>query len=127
MKLEYAVIIDKEGNIYAYQGSKTNLDITDRKLDNTVIMHNHPEVGSFGKEDFELLKANDKIKELRAVDREYNYSLQPLKELDITYNEIYIEGTQLAFETGQEIQHCTMEILKKRGYIRYERRRKRKS
>lgn len=127
MKSEYAVIIDKEGNIYAYQGSKTNLDITDRELNNTIITHNHPEVGSFGKDDFELLKANNKIKELRAVDSEYDYSLKLLKELDVTYNEIYVEGAQLAFETGDEIQHCTMEILKKKGYIRYERRRKRES
>ena len=127
MKSEFAVIIDTEGNIYAYQGSKTNLDITDRKLDNTVITHNHPEVGSFGKDDFELLKANNKIKELRAVDSEYNYSLKILKDIDVTYNEIYVEGAQLAFETGDDIQHCTMEALKERGYIKYERRRKRES
>lgn len=127
MKSEFAVIIDTEGNIYAYQGSKTNLDITDRKLDNTIITHNHPEVGSFGKDDFELLKANNKIKELRAVDSEYNYSLKILKDIDVTYNEIYVEGAQLAFETGEDIQHCTMETLKERGYIKYERRRKRES
>lgn len=127
MKSEFAVIIDTEGNIYAYQGSKTNLDITDRKLDNTIVTHNHTEIGSFGKDDFELLKTNNKIKELRAVDSEYNYSLKILKDIDVTYNEIYVEGAQLAFETGDDIQHCTMEILKERGYIKYERRRKRES
>ena len=127
MKSEFAVIIDTEGNIYAYQGSKTNLDITDRKLDNTIITHNHPEIGSFGKDDFELLKANNKIKELRAVDSEYNYNLQLLKAIDVTYNEIYMEGAQLAFETNDDIQHCVMEVLRERGYIKYERRRKRKS
>lgn len=36
MKTEYAVVIDKDGNIYAYQGYKTNLDITDRELNNTI-------------------------------------------------------------------------------------------
>lgn len=127
MKLEYAVIIDNEGNIYAYEGTKTNLDITDRELNNTIITHNHPEIGSFGKDDFELLKNNKKIKELRAVDSEYDYSLKLLKDIDVTYNDIYVEGAQLAFETGDEIQHCTMEALKERGYIKYERRRKRKS
>ena len=127
MKSEYAIIIDKDGNIYAYHGSETNLDITDRSLDNTIITHNHPEKGSFGKDDFELLKANDKIKELRAVDSEYNYSLQLLKAIDMTYNEIYMEGAQLAFETNDDIQHCVMEVLRKRGYIKYERRRKGKS
>lgn len=127
MKSEYAIIIDKDGNIYAYHGSETNLDITDRSLDNTIITHNHSEKGSFGKDDFELLKANDKIKELRAVDSEYNYSLQLLKAIDMTYNEIYMEGAQLAFETNDDIQHCVMEVLRKRGYIKYERRRKGKS
>lgn len=127
MKSEYAILIDKDGNIYAYHGSETNLDITDRSLDNTIITHNHPENGSFGKDDFELLKANDKIKELRAVDSEYNYSLQLLKAIDMTYNEIYMEGAQLAFETNDDIQHCVMEVLRKRGYIKYERRRKGKS
>ena len=127
MKSEYAVIIDNEGNIYAYEGTKTNLDITDRELNNTIITHNHPEIGSFGKDDFELLKNNKKIKELRAVDSEYDYSLKLLKDIDVTYNDIYVEGAQLAFETGDEIQHCTMEALKERGYIKYERRRKRKS
>lgn len=127
MKSEYAVIIDNEGNIYAYEGTKTNLDITDRELNNTIITHNHPEIGSFGKDDFELLKNNKKIKELRAVDSEYDYSLKLLKDIDVTYNDIYVEGAQLAFETGDEIQHCTMEALQERGYIKYERRRKRKS
>lgn len=36
MKLEYAVIIDEKGNIYVYEGIKTDLDITTRKLDNIV-------------------------------------------------------------------------------------------
>lgn len=125
MKTEYGVVIDKNGNLYAYIGAKTNLDITDRKLDNTIVTHNHPEIGAFGKDDFELLKANPKIKELRAVDSKYTYSLKLLKPIDISYNEIYIEGAQTAFETGDDIQHCVMEKLKEKGYVKYERKRKR--
>ena len=124
MPIEYGVLIDKNNNAYLYTGDKTNLKITDRKLDNVILTHNHPEIASFGKDDFELLKNNREIKELRAVDEEYDYSLNLLKKLDMTYNEIYIEGSQLAFETGDEIQHCIMETLKKKGYIKYERRRK---
>lgn len=124
MLIEYAVLIDKKGNIYAYKGEKTNLDITDRSLSDTIITHNHPEVGAFGKDDFNLLKENPKIKELRAVDNEYTYSLKLIKPLDITYNELYIKSSQLAFETGEEIQHCTMLKLKEMGYIKYDRTRK---
>lgn len=124
MLIEYAVLIDKKGNVYAYKGEKTNLDITDRNLSDTIITHNHPEVGAFGKDDFNLLKETPKIKELRAVDKEYTYSLKLVKPLDITYNELYIESSQLAFETGEEIQHCTMLKLKEMGYIKYDRTRK---
>ncbi len=124
MPIEYAILIDKKGNVYVYQGEETNLDITDRSLSNTIITHNHPEIGAFGKDDFNLLKENPQIKELRAVDKEYTYSLKIIKPLDITYNELYIESSQLAFETGEEIQHCTMLKLKEMGYIEYDRERK---
>lgn len=127
MPIEYAVLIDKEGNVYSYQGAKSNLDITDRSLDGSIITHNHPEVGSFGKDDYNLLYINPKIEELRAVDEEYTYSLKLIKPLDITYNELYREGMQIAFETGEEIQHCTMLRLQEMGYIKYERRRKSQS
>ena len=122
MKTEYGVLIDEEGNIYAYSGTETNLDITDRTLDNVILTHNHPEVSSFGKDDFELIKVNPKIKELRAVDKEYNYSLKLKKPIDISYNEIYIKGLQKAFETGEEPQHCAMLVLKEMVYINYDRR-----
>lgn len=124
MPIEYGVLIDEQGNVYVYKGNRYNLDISDRSLENVIITHNHPEIASFGKDDFELLKNNDKIKELRAVDSKYDYSLNVLKKIDMTYNEIYIEGVQLAFETQDEIQHCVMEKLKEKGYIKYERRRK---
>lgn len=126
MPIEYAVLIDDKGNVFVYIGSETNLIITDRKLNNVILTHNHPEIASFGKDDFNLLYDNPNIKELRAVDSQNTYSLKLIKPLNITYNELYIEASQLAFETGEEIQHCTMEILRKKGYIEYERRRKNK-
>lgn len=122
LKIEYAVLIDEKHNVYAYTGTQTNLSIKDKKLDKVILTHNHPEVGSFGKDDFELLKENPNIKQLRAVDSEYTYILEIIKPIDITYNEIYLKGSQIAFETGEEIQHCTMIALKEMGYIKYERR-----
>ena len=68
------------------------------------------------------MKANPKIKELRAVDEEYNYSLKLKKAIDIGYNEVYKKGLQKTFETGEEPQHCAMLILKEMGYINYDRR-----
>lgn len=124
MKIEYGVVIDEGGNVYAYVGTKTNLDITDRKLDNAIITHNHPEIGSFGKDDFELIKANPKIKELRAVDSEYTYSLKLLKTLDKDYNTFYRMSGDIMFKIQEEDQHCVMLKLKELGYIEYDRKRK---
>ncbi|MCI9000894.1 MAG: minor capsid protein [Clostridia bacterium] len=121
--IEYGVLIDEIGNVYAYTGDETNLAITDKSLEDTILTHNHPEIASFGKDDFELLKQNPKIKELRAVDKEYTYSLKILKELDITYNEFYGSGLDLKLKTGSDLQHCIMKKIAERGYVKYDRRR----
>ena len=123
-KIEYAVLIDKNLNVYAYTGDKTNLKISDRDLKDAILTHNHPEITSFGEDDFSLLKANQDIKELRAVDSRYDYSIKLLKDLNITYNEAYKEGLQLAIETGEELQHCVMKKISEKGYIKYDRTRK---
>lgn len=122
--IEYGILIDEDGNLFAYVGDEHNLSISDRSLDGVILTHNHPEIGSFGENDFNLLKENQGIKELRAVDKEYNYTLKILKPLDITYNEIYRDGLQLANDTNDEIQHSVMQILKERGYVEYDRTRK---
>lgn len=124
MPIEYAMLIDEKGDVYAYIGDKTNLNITDRKLDNAIITHNHPEIGAFGKDDYVLLYDNPKIKQLRAIDKNYNYKLELLKPLDITYNEIYRLSGEIMRETLEEEQHCVMIKLKELGYIEYERTRK---
>lgn len=124
MPIEYGVLIDNEGNIYAYQGTKHNLTISDRRLDNVIITHNHPEVGSFGKDDYDMLKDNPNIKELRAVDKEYDYSLKIIKSFDMTYNEIYRQSGDIMKDTMEEEQHCVMLKLKELGYIEYDRTRK---
>lgn len=124
MSIEYGVLIDNKGRVYAYQGTKDNLDITDRKLDNVILTHNHPEIGSFGKDDYYMLKENPNIKELRAVDKEYTYSLKLKKPLDKTYTEIYNQSGDIMMQTNEENQHCVMLKLKELGYIEYDRTRK---
>lgn len=122
--IEYGVLIDEKCNVYAYTGDKTNLAITDRSLKNVILTHNHPEIGSFGKDDYVLLYDNPNIKELRAVDNEYNYKLKLLKPLDKHYNEIYRESGDIMRELLDEEQHCVMLKLKELGYIEYDRTRK---
>ena len=120
-KKEFGFVIDKNNNVYKYSGDETNLSITDIILDGAIITHNHPEIASFGEDDFYMIQNNQKIKELRAVDNKYDYSLKLLKPIDISYNEAYRYGLEIAMETGDEIQHCVMLYLKKKGYIKYER------
>lgn len=124
MPIEYGILINNKGNVYSYIGDKENLKISDRSLKDVILTHNHPEIKSFGEDDFYMLKDNQEIKELRAVDSEYTYSLKILKKLDITYNEFYKKGLQLSLETGEELQHCIMKKIAEKGYIKYDRKRK---
>lgn len=124
MLIEYGIVIDEHGNVFAYTGTETNLNITDRSLDNVILTHNHPEVGSFGKDDYVMLYDNPKIKELRAVDKEYTYSLKLKKPLDKTYTNIYNQSGDIMINTGEENQHCVMLKLREMGYVKYDRERK---
>lgn len=125
MPIEYGVLINENNDVYAYQGTETNLDILDRSLDYVILTHNHPEVCSFGEDDYALLVENPKIEELRAVDKDYTYSLKILKLFDKPYNEFYRKGLDLAFRTNEETQHCVMLELEKEGYVKYDRTRNR--
>lgn len=122
--IEYGILIDENGNVFAYTGDEENISILDRSLDNTIITHNHPEIASFGKDDYVLLYDNPNIKELRAVDKEYTYSLKLKKPLDKTYTNIYNQSGDIMMNTGEENQHCVMLKLKELGYIEYDRTRK---
>ncbi len=125
MPIEYGVLIDENNDVYAYQGTETNLNICDRSLDNVILTHNHPEVCSFGEDDYVLLEKNPKIKELRAVDKDYTYSLKILKTFDKPYNDFYRKGLGLVYRTHEEVQHCVMLELEREGYIKYDRKRNR--
>lgn len=126
MPIEYGVLIDIKGEVYAYTGDKYNLSISDRSLEGVILTHNHPEIGSFGKDDYDLLKENKNIKELRAVDGEYTYSLKLKKPLDMSYTDIYRQSGDIMLNTKEENQHCVMLKLKELGYIKYVRKRKEK-
>lgn len=66
----------------------------------------------------------------RLVNEKYDYRLEVIKSIDnITYNQawlIFFLGgvTDVSdVENVEDMQHCIMQSLKKRGYIRYEQKR----
>ena len=130
LKHERAYVIDKSGKLYVSDGSASNVSIEGIDLTEATITHNHPPdengfTDSFGKDDFMFLSDHPEIKEMRAVNEKYTYSLRLLKPLDISYNEVECGGYDLAIKSGNydEPQHNAMEWLKKEGYIDYERKR----
>lgn len=62
----------------------------------------------------------------RLVNEKYDYRLEVIKSIDnITYNQAWLwGGTDVSdVENVEDMQHCIMQSLKKRGYIRYEQKR----
>lgn len=123
--IENVLIIDRFGGVYYAKGDTSSVDIGKADLAGAFITHNHPAAGgilSFGKDDFGFLKANQDIAELRCVNKEYNYSISVLKDMSgVVYNEIYREALWYNGKADYEAQHEAMEILRKRGYVRYAR------
>lgn len=114
-------MIDKSGKLYVSDGSASNVSIEGIDLTEATITHNHPPdengfTDSFGKDDFMFLSDHPEIKEMRAVNEKYTYSLRLLKPLDISYNEVECGGYDLAIKSGNynEPQHNAMEWLKRR-------------
>ncbi len=125
--VENALVIDRWGNMYYAQGDASSVNIGGIDLAGAFITHNHPadkEILSFGEDDFIFLREHQDIAELRCVNKWYNYTISVLKDMsEVIYNEIYKEAFQYCQKAGYEIQHETMEILKKRGYVKYVRKR----
>lgn len=121
--VENVIVIDKFGNVYHAAGSASSVDIGIMDLKGACITHNHPisnGVVSFGENDFYFLRENQEIKELRCVNKEYDYSISVLKDMsNVVYNDIYREALQYFQEEGFEVQHRAMEILNERGYVKY--------
>lgn len=125
-EFESAFVIQQNGDVIKFIGDDTSIKLYEVDLQNAIITHNHPPddgiYRSFGHDDFNVLK-NNNINRMRAVTLDYEYEVKKLKELDISYNEVYKEAMQHLFiDENLEIQHEVMEILKKKGYVDYERR-----
>lgn len=90
-KLETALVITKDGEMYKCFGDDENVDILEigiEKLYNAIVTHNHVEGKthySFGGEDREVFK-NNGLAILRGIDSDYIY------EFNRDYNEEYLES-----------------------------------
>lgn len=128
--VENAYIIDSNGKVFYAIGDSENVMFENVNLSGATITHNHPEVDngicSFGKDDFELLKAYPDIRKLIAVNSKYTYEVKVIKPLnELSYDEYYRDAMINAniLDTDIDLQHDVFEILKKEGYIEYERKR----
>lgn len=123
--VEHAFIIDRNGNVYYSVGNESGVSFDGVDLDGATVTHNHPEsngIVSFGRDDFEFMKAHQNIRELHCVNSEYNYKVSLLKDItDVVYNDLYLEGFKYAMEADYESQDAAMRVLHERGYVRYER------
>lgn len=121
--VENVLVIDRDGSVYHAKGDTSSVDIGKADLAGAFITHNHPDANgilSFGKDDFYFLRENQDIAELRCVNKEYNYSISVLKDMSkVVYNEIYREALRYGGEPGYDAHHEAMEVLRKRGYVRY--------
>ena len=121
--VENAIIIQKDGKIIRCVGTAEGVGIYG-DLKDAIITHNHTSIdgeigGSFGKDDFILLSNHLDIRELKAVDEMYDYSMKALKKLtESDYTNAYLSTIPMDKE---DFKHLVMEELKKKGLIYYER------
>ena len=117
-RIENAVVIDKNGEVYQFIGQGDKVELFDIDFDAAYITHNHPEsngIISFGKDDFEFMKDHPEIKEFRCCNAQYDYSIRILKPMgDVVYNDIYKEALKQidTFVDGNiDVQDEVMKIL----------------
>lgn len=125
--VEHAVIIDRNGNVYYSIGNENSVGVDGIDLNEAVLTHNHPSsngIISFGKDDFELLKANQDINRLVAVNETYTYIVRAVKDMgELPYDRYYRRAMSEAdiTDAGFDLNHQVFEILKREGYVDYER------
>ncbi len=121
---ENAIVVTADGKVYNFIGGPEGADIFGVDLVGASITHNHPisnGIVSFGKNDFEFIREHPGIKELRAVNRDYNYKVSIIKEFsEVTYSDVQHWALEFV-QFGEEMQHAGFLGLMKRGYVRYER------
>ena len=83
-KIEFGIIIDREGNVIAQvKGNKhsVSFNVSDlKKASGGIVSHNHPNGSSFSIEDV-LILLKYKLAELRAIGKEYRYSIKATRGL----------------------------------------------
>lgn len=127
--VEFAYVIQKNGEVFRFEGNEQTVNIYDIEFDDAIITHNHLKdkyddiYKSFGEDDFNFLKKNSKIKKLYEINEEYSYSVSVLKELDIDKTYARNKGLELMIkEVGYgDDQHYMFKWLRNEGYVDYER------
>lgn len=133
-KVENSYIIDRYGNVFYAKGDDSNVYIENIDLKGAIATHNHPDdmdVLSFGKDDFDFLKRHSDIRKLIAVNSEYTYEVKILKSIkELAYDDYYFKAlSQVEIpENGTvDFQHKVFELLNEEGYVKYERKKYKKS
>ena len=124
---ENAIVITKDGNVIRFVGNKSGVGLWNFEIEESIITHNHPVsngIVSFGSDDFYLLRDNQTIAQLCCVNRDFTYTIEPIKDFSkVTYNELYKAGLEYYSEEDFEIQDRAMRVLADRGYVKYDKRR----
>lgn len=127
--VEFAYVIQKNGEVFRFEGNEQTVNIYDIEFEDAIITHNHLKdkyddiYKSFGEDDFNFLKKNPKVKKLYEINEEYSYSVSVLKELDIDKTYARNKGLELMIkEVGYgDDQHYMFKWLRNEGYVDYER------
>lgn len=122
---EKVYVIDKDGNVYYNEGTEDAVSVGTLDLSECIVLHNHPAsngIVSFGTDDFMLMR-DFQTASYRLVNAEYNYRVDIIKSIDnITANQLFMGAAHMAESVDIEeieMQHLSMEYLKKEGYINY--------
>ncbi len=125
---ETAFVIDGNGDVYRVKGEKDSVDWDGVSGKDAYILHNHPlnangYADSFSTTDYAYMQATQDFKEMRLVTPTHRYTLRLLKPLDLSRNEVYLNGAALAYAAGatNQIHHYMMLYLKELGYADYAR------
>jgi len=128
--VENAIVIDKNGNVVHFiSDTNDSVDLFDVEFNGATILHNHPEVNgivSFGEDDFDFLRENQNINSLRCCNTYYDYSVKICNDISsLSYSDLWHEAMETFFDyEDDDMQHIVFEILKKKGYVKYERRKR---
>lgn len=123
-EVENVVIVDKNGGIWHSVGNEDSVDLPSIDLTGATVTHNHPAsngIVSFSGADFGFLKKNQGLRKLVAVNSEYTYSVEIVKDLNnISYSNYYRKAMiEAEYSENFDIQHKVFEILDREGIVKY--------